>query len=620
MCGIVGYIGKQKDVRSALDSLKRLEYRGYDSAGLVAFIPERKEILWKRALGRIQELERSLEGVSAQGSPILLHTRWSTHGAPTEANAHPHADCKENIFVVHNGIIENYRQLKEKLLAKGHRFLSETDTEVLPHLIEHFFSASARIAANRQGNLEEAVRKALALVQGSYGIAVIAKDDPKKIVAARLSSPLVISVNDSGGFVASDPAALLSYSNKMVFLDDGEIAVITPQEFRVSDLKNNLKEKEVTELAWTAEEAQKGGYPHFMLKEIMEQPESIANALRGRLLPEEGRAKLGGLEPVAERLRSLDRLQIIACGTAFYAGRTGEYMLEEYAGIPCEVDIASEFRYRKPVLSKQTATLFISQSGETADTLAALKEVKEKGGLTLGIVNVVGSSIARELEAGIYNHAGPEIGVASTKAFTSQLVLLALLTLFLGRQRDVSLVMGQRIAKELSRLPELVARVLEQAPRVKEIADKYKDCQNFLYIGRKYNYSVASEGALKLKEISYVHAEGYGAGEMKHGPIALIDEEFPTLAIAPSDSVYEKMVSNIHEIKARRGPVVAIATEGNEDIKNVADNVIYIPKTLEMLTPILSVVPLQLFAYYMGVLKGYDVDKPRNLAKSVTVE
>ena len=620
MCGIVGYIGKQKDVRSALDSLKRLEYRGYDSAGLVAFIPERKEILWKRALGRIQELERSLEGVSAQGSPILLHTRWSTHGAPTEANAHPHADCKENIFVVHNGIIENYRQLKEKLLAKGHRFLSETDTEVLPHLIEHFFSASARTAANRQGNLEEAVRKALALVQGSYGIAVIAKDDPEKIVAARLSSPLVISVNDSGGFVASDPAALLSYSNKMVFLDDGEIAVITPQEFRVSDLKNNLKEKEVTELAWTAEEAQKGGYPHFMLKEIMEQPESIANALRGRLLPEEGRAKLGGLEPVAERLRSLDRLQIIACGTAFYAGRTGEYMLEEYAGIPCEVDIASEFRYRKPVLSKQTATLFISQSGETADTLAALKEVKEKGGLTLGIVNVVGSSIARELEAGIYNHAGPEIGVASTKAFTSQLVLLALLTLFLGRQRDVSLVMGQRIAKELSRLPELVARVLEQAPRVKEIADKYKDCQNFLYIGRKYNYSVASEGALKLKEISYVHAEGYGAGEMKHGPIALIDEEFPTLAIAPSDSVYEKMVSNIHEIKARRGPVVAIATEGNEDIKNVADNVIYIPKTLEMLTPILSVVPLQLFAYYMGVLKGYDVDKPRNLAKSVTVE
>src|SRR3989344_1919080 len=620
MCGIVGYIGKQKDVRSALDSLKRLEYRGYDSAGLAAFIPERKEILWKRALGRIQELERSLEGVSAQGSPILLHTRWSTHGAPTEANAHPHADCKENIFVVHNGIIENYRQLKEKLLAKGHRFLSETDTEVLPHLIEHFFSASARIAANRQGNLEEAVRKALALVQGSYGIAVIAKDDPEKIVAARLSSPLVISVNDSGGFVASDPAALLSYSNKMVFLDDGEIAVITPQEFRVSDLKNNLKEKEVTELAWTAEEAQKGGYPHFMLKEIMEQPESIANALRGRLLPEEGRAKLGGLEPVAERLRSLDRLQIIACGTAFYAGRTGEYMLEEYAGIPCEVDIASEFRYRKPVLSKQTATLFISQSGETADTLAALKEVKEKGGLTLGIVNVVGSSIARELEAGIYNHAGPEIGVASTKAFTSQLVLLALLTLFLGRQRDVSLVMGQRIAKELSRLPELVARVLEQAPRVKEIADKYKDCQNFLYIGRKYNYSVASEGALKLKEISYVHAEGYGAGEMKHGPIALIDEEFPTLAIAPSDSVYEKMVSNIHEIKARRGPVVAIATEGNEDIKNVADNVIYIPKTLEMLTPILSVVPLQLFAYYMGVLKGYDVDKPRNLAKSATEE
>ncbi|MBI2642412.1 MAG: glutamine--fructose-6-phosphate transaminase (isomerizing) [Candidatus Wildermuthbacteria bacterium] len=607
MCGIIGYIGKEQATPLLLDGLRRESYRGYDSSGIVVF---GSEPLCVRAVGKLENLEQKVTDIYPKGSIGLGHSRWATHGGVTEANAHPHADCKQNIFLVHNGIIENYQAIREKLKAKGHVFVSETDTEVLPHLIEHFFS----------GNLEEAVRKALQYVKGSYGIAVIAKEDPGKIVAARVSSPLVLSVNGSGGFVASDPAALISHSNKMVFLDDGEIAVIKESAFEVFDLHRNIKQKEVTELEWTLEEAQKGGYEHFMLKEIMEQPESIKNSIRGRVIAEEGRARLGGLAQVEKQLRDIKRMNIIACGTSLNAGLVGEYMLEEYAGIPVDVDFASEFRYRKPIIDTDTASLFISQSGETADTSASLKEVKEKGGLALGIVNVVGSSIARETNAGVYNHAGPEIGVASTKAFTSQLAVLSLLTLLLGRQRQLSLVMGQRIAKEITRIPELVAQILSRASSIEQLAQKYKDFDNFLYIGRKYNYPVALEGALKLKEISYVHAEGYGAGEMKHGPIALIDENFPTIAICPSDSVYEKMVSNIQEIKARNGKVIAVATEGNEDIKNIIDDVFYIPKTLEMLTPLLSVIPLQLFAYYMGVLRGYDVDKPRNLAKSVTVE
>src|SRR3989338_3830698 len=607
MCGIIGYIGKEQATPLLMEGLRRESYRGYDSSGIVVF---GEAPLCVRAVGKLENLEQKITDIYPKGSIGLGHSRWATHGGVTEANAHPHADCKQNIFLVHNGIIENYQVIREKLKAKGHAFVSETDTEVLPHLVEHFF----------QGNLEEAVRKALQYVRGSYGIAVIAKEDPGKIVAARVSSPLVFSVNGSGGFVASDPSALISHSNKMVFLDDGEIAVIKESTFEVFDLQRNLKEKEVTELEWTLEEAQKGGYEHFMLKEIMEQPESIGNSIRGRILAEEGRARLGGLAEVEKSLREVQGLNIIACGTSLNAGLVGEYMLEEYAGIPVDVDFASEFRYRKPIIDKDTASLFISQSGETADTLASLKEVKEKGGLALGIVNVVGSSIARETDAGVYNHAGPEIGVASTKAFTSQLAALSLFTLLLGRQRQLSLVMGQRIAKEIARIPELVSQILSRASSIEALAQKYKGFENFLYIGRKYNYPVALEGALKLKEISYVHAEGYGAGEMKHGPIALIDENFPTIAICPSDSVYEKMISNIQEIKARNGKVIAIATEGNEDIKNIVDDVFYIPKTLEMLTPLLSVIPLQLFAYYMGVLRGHDVDKPRNLAKSVTVE
>ncbi len=607
MCGIVGYISKNggsNSLRLGIEALKRLEYRGYDSAGFAVWDGVQNNIFCQKAVGRISKLEEKMNNNPNFSNPVILHTRWATHGGVTESNAHPHCDCKNNIYLVHNGIVENYQELKEELTKEGHKFISQTDTEVIAHLIEKFFS----------GNLEEAVRKAVNLIKGTYGIAVISKDDPKKIVAARFGSPLLLGLGNEEYIIASDPSAVIAHTNKVIFLDDGEIVTITPEKFFI------LKEKKPEEIDWQLEDAQKGGYAHFMLKEIMEQPESIQNSLRGRLILPEGKAKLGGFKSVENKLRDIERINIVACGTAYYAGLVGEYMLEEYAGIPTEVDLASEFRYRKPVLNKKTAVLAISQSGETADTLGAIKEAKEKGVMTLGIVNTVGSTITRETEAGIYNHAGPEIGVASTKALTSQMTILVLLTLLLGRQRQLSLVMGQRIVKELAAIPELVKKVLGQSSQIKAVAEKYKDFNNFLYLGRKYNYPIALEGALKLKEISYIHAEGYGAGEMKHGPIALIDENFPSVVIVPSDSVYEKMVSNIQEIRARNGKIIAIATEGNEDIKKLVDDVIYIPKTLEMLTPILAVIPLQLFAYHMAVLRGCDVDKPRNLAKSVTVE
>ena len=608
MCGIIGYIGKENALPLIMEGLRKESYRGYDSSGVVVF--DNGKIYCEKTVGKLEVLEDKLRGQSFLGNIGLGHNRWATHGKVTQANAHPHTDCKNNIFVVHNGIIENHQILKEKLQAKGHIFASETDTEVLSHLIENFF----------HGNLEEAVRRALLLVKGTYGIAVIAKEDPDKIVAARLSAPLVISMNSVGGFVASDPAAILSHSNKMVFLDDGEIAVIKPDSFAVTDLKNNVKEKTITQIDWNLQEAEKGGYPHFMLKEIMEQPESLANSFRGRLLLNEGMAKLGGLENLKDKLRDINRVQIIACGSAYYTAKVGEYMIEEYAGTPTDVDVGSEFRYRKPVFDKNTLSIFISQSGETADTLAALKEVKEKGGLSIGIVNVVGSTLARDVGFGVYTHSGPEIAVATTKVFTAQLSVLALIALFLGRQRQMSLVMGQRIANELNHIPQLVKNILEKKSVVEEIVKRYKSFPNAWFVGRKYNYPIALEGALKLKEVSYINAEGIAAGELKHGPISLIHDNFPTVAICPSDSVYEKMISNIQEIKARNGKVIAIATEGNEDIKKIADDVIYIPKTLEMLTPLLSVIPLQLFAYHFGVMRGHDVDKPRNLAKSVTVE
>ncbi|MFH1451430.1 MAG: glutamine--fructose-6-phosphate transaminase (isomerizing) [bacterium] len=610
MCGIVGYIGKKNDPRIGLEALKRLEYRGYDSAGMAVYNSEKKEVFVLKAAGKIKMLEEKYSQQEIRGNLFIFHTRWSTHGAATENNAHPHRDCHKNIFLVHNGIVENYKELKEKLITEGHQFVSETDTEVLCHLIEKFFDK----------NLEEAVIKALSLVRGAYGLAIFAKNDPQKLVIARNGSPLLIGVGDSEYLVASDPAAILAQTKKVIYLEDKEIAVLTQSDLSIYDFSHNRIEKAVEEIEWDLEEAQKGGYPHFMLKEIMEQPESLMNSQRGRLIISEGAAKLGGLTSAKERLKEIKKIKIVACGTAYYAGLIGKYMLEEYAGIPTEVDFASEFRYRKQILDKDTAVLAISQSGETFDTLAAIKEAKEKGALTLGIVNVVGSTVARETDAGVYNHAGPEIGVASTKAFTSQLEVLALFTLFLGRQREMSFVVGQRIANEINRLPELVKKTLEAAQKIEKLGEKYKDAKNFLFIGRKYNYPIALEGALKLKEISYVHAEGYGAGEMKHGPIALIDENFPTMAVCLSDSVYEKMVSNVEEIKARGGLVIAVANEGNSEIGKIANDVIFIPKTLEMLSPILTVIPLQLFAYYVGVKRGQDVDKPRNLAKSVTVE
>jgi len=600
MCGIVGYIGKKPAFPILLSGLKRMEYRGYDSFGFSVLDGE-KPFLFKK-VGRISQFEQNFPNPS--GKIGIAHTRWATTGEVTDANAHPHLDCHKEIFLVHNGIIENYKEIKGQLIKEGHKFTSECDTEVLCHLIEKYF----------EGNLEEAVRKTLREVRGTYGIAVISKKDPQKIVVARFSSPILLGIGQNEFLVASDPAAVITHTRQVINLDDNEIAVIKPDNFFI------LKEKPLETIEWEREEAEKKGYPHFMLKEIMEQPESLENTLKGRLLINEGMAKLGGLEVIQDKLRKIKRLNIIACGTARHAALVGEYMLEEYAGIPTEVDSGSEFRYRKPILEKDTVAVFISQSGETADSLAALREVKQKGILSLGIVNVVGSSIARETDAGVYLRAGPEIAVASTKATTSQIATLALLTLFLGRQKEMALVMGQRIAKELAKIPELVKKILEQDHQIKELAEKYKTFNNFMYIGRKYDYPTAREGAHKIKEVAYVHAEGCRGGELKHCELALIDENFPTMAICPSNSVYEKMISNIEEIKARKGIVIAVATEGNENIKKLADDVIYIPKTLEMLTPILSLIPLQLFAYHMGVLRGYNVDKPRNLAKSVTVE
>ncbi len=612
MCGIIGYIGKKQALPVVFDGLSRMEYRGYDSAG-VAIMTD-GGIFTEKAVGKIAELGKKLEYAGeVTGNLGIGHTRWATHGGVTQANAHPHADCSQTIWVCHNGIIENHRELREMLEKKGHAFVSETDTEVIGHLIEEEQKQA-------KCSFEEAVRVALGKIAGTYGIVAISAEDPDTLIAARNFSPLLLGIGTDEYLVASDASAVLAHTRQVVYLDDGEMAVLTRGGHSVTDLKSNIRTKVPQFIEWSSEQAQKQGYPHFMLKEIHECPEAIENSIRGRLMFEEGCAKLGGLGEVLEELRAARGLLIAGCGTAYLAGRVGEYMLEEYAGLPVDVDIASEFRYRKPVFRQGDVMLGISQSGETADTLAALREAKEKGVLTLGIVNVVGSTMARETDAGVYQHIGPEIGVASTKAFVSQLGILTLLTLLLGRQRDMSLVMGQRIAGELKRIPDMMRAVLAQEHEIQELAERYADYKNFFFLGRKYNLAVAHEGALKLKEVSYVHAEGYGAGELKHGPIAMIDERMPSICIVPQDSVYEKMLSNIQEIKARKGPVIAIATAGDTTIVSLADDVIYIPKTLEMLTPLLSVLPLQLFAYYFGVQHGYDVDKPRNLAKSVTVE
>ncbi len=610
MCGIVGYTGPRQGAALVLEGLKRLEYRGYDSAGLAVVNDAGLEV--HKAPGKIAMLEKRLAGRLPEGHTAMAHTRWATHGAPTEANAHPHTDCGGTIAVTHNGIIENAVALRTALTKRGHVFRSETDTEVLAHLIEELHGKGEALG--------DAVAGALHQVEGTYGIAVLSTREPDTIVAARKGSPLLVAIGTGENWVASDASAVLAHTRSVVYLDDGEIAVVRPNDYRILDLAAVEKEKTVTHVEWDLATIERGGYQHFMLKEIMEQPESVRNTLRGRLLEEEGAVRLGGLNLSDDELLKIDRIVITACGTSWHSGLIGEYMMEELARIPTEVEYASEFRYRNPIVDERTLVVGISQSGETADTLAALREAKRRGARTLGLVNVVGSTIAREVDGGIYLHAGPEIGVASTKAFTSQIAALALLTLQMGRLRSLSILQGREVVRALARLPELVERVLAKAPEVEQIAERLVRTTNALYLGRGYNFPVALEGALKLKEISYIHAEGYPAAEMKHGPIALIDQNMPVVFICTQDSAYEKVLSNMEEVRARRGNIIAIASEGDDHVATKADQVIYIPKTLGPLTPLLAVLPLQLLSYYIAVERGCDVDQPRNLAKSVTVE
>lgn len=605
MCGVIAYTGTKTATSLLVEGLRTLEYRGYDSAGI--FVPGIGTV---RSVGPISALAQKVN--EHGGTSGIAHTRWATHGEPTEVNAHPHHDATGRIALVHNGIIENYRELKEELIASGHAFESATDTEVLAHHIGEEYDAG--------GSLLDAVKRALPKVRGTYGIALIDQSRPDEIVIARMGSPIVIGVSVHGMLVASDPSALIAHTKDVVYLEDGEVALVTPSSYQIETLGGEALTRQPERVEWDAEEAKKSGYDHFMMKEIMEGPEVLRNSMRGRLVPAQGLARLAGIEGFAKELAEAERITIVACGSAYYAGLTGEYMLEKYARIPVEVELASEFRYRSPVIGKRHVVLAVSQSGETADTLAAIREAKRQGALTLGIVNVVGSSIARETDGGIYNHAGPEAGVASTKAFISQLLILSLFTLYLARLRGVmSLADGVAFAHECDMLPDKLEQILSEREHIKGVAVSYASARDFLYIGRTSNLPIAFEGALKLKEVSYIHAEGYGAGEMKHGPIAMIDESFPTVALMPSDDVFEKMLSNVEEIRARKGPIIAIANDADA-VSHVAQDVIVVPQTHEMLAPILSTVPLQLFAYYFGTGKGYDVDRPRNLAKSVTVE
>ncbi len=608
MCGIVSYVGEKQARPILVGGLKQLEYRGYDSAGIA--VQNGPKISCQRSVGKIIELEKKISSLDMDGTMGIAHTRWATHGEASEHNAHPHTDQEQRVFIVHNGIIENYAFLKKKLQKEGCRFYSETDTEVLAHLVGIQFD----------GDLAEAVRKTMSQVEGTFGIAVIHRDVPGEIVVARRGSPLVIGLSDEGHFAASDVSAMVRYTNQVIHLQDNELATLRKDDFLISTARAEPIQRSIETVEWHAEDAELNGFPHFMLKEIYEQPETVMNAMRGRLELGEGVPKLGGITPVWEELKKCRHLVIVACGTSYYAGAVGRYVFEKLTDIDVEVEVASEFRYRKLNFPPNTFIIALSQSGETADTLAAIREAKRKGARLLGIVNVVGSSISRETEAGIYNHAGPEIGVASTKIFTSQLTILILLALLLGRHQNLSLTEGAETIRALQKLPEQIRKILSQANHIEAIAEKYHTCRNWLFLGRKFNYPIAMEGALKLKEVSYIHAEGYAAGEMKHGPIALITPEMPTVAILPKDDMYEKMISNIQEIKSRRGPVIAITTEGNKEIGEVADEVIEIPPTLDFLNPILAVIPCQLLAYYCANLLNRDIDKPRNLAKSVTVE
>jgi glucosamine--fructose-6-phosphate aminotransferase (isomerizing) len=609
MCGIVGYIGPRQAAGLLLEGLRRLEYRGYDSAGIAVVNGRGLKIM--KAAGKLSALEGELKERMPQGTIGIGHTRWATHGAPTTTNAHPHTDQSGRIAVIHNGIIENAGSIRKALEQRGHTFKSETDTEVLAHLVGEFY----------QGNLEEAVASALRDVEGAYGLAFISSDEPGVLVAARNGSPLLLGVGENEFFVASDASPLLQHTRSVVYLDDGEMAVLTRDGYRVRNLETARISKPVNQIDWDLAMVERGGYPHFMLKEICEQPESLRNTLRGHLLEEEGTSRVTGLNLSDEELKQFERVIITACGTSWHSGIIGEYMLEEMARLPVEVEYASEFRYRNPLVDARTLVIGISQSGETADTLAAIREAKRRGARTIGLVNVVGSTIAREVDGGIYLHAGPEVGVASTKAFTSQVAALALITLRIARLRNLSILQGRQFIEALQKLPDQIAQILERSSEIEQLADRFlRTARNALYLGRGVNFPVALEGALKLKEISYIHAEGYPAAEMKHGPIALIDENMPVVFIAPRDAVHSKIVSNIEEVKARGGKVIALINEGDTEIQRLADATFTIPETLDLLTPILTSIPLQLLSYYVAVSRGCNVDQPRNLAKSVTVE
>jgi glutamine---fructose-6-phosphate transaminase (isomerizing) len=608
MCGIVGYIGKNNAYPILVEGLSALEYRGYDSAG-IALVDNKKMNVYKSA-GKVSCLKDFTKDKNCEGTIGIAHTRWATHGAPSDANAHPHTDYRGKIALVHNGIIENYATLKDQMKKEGVKFSSETDTEVLAQLVGKFYN----------GDLVEAVLAALALVEGTFGIAVIAHDNPDMLVGARRGSPLVVGLGDSELFLASDASALVRHTKKVIYLKDNNLVVLTRNHHQVMDLDKKTVRHEVHQIEYDANTLARGGFDHFMLKEIFEQPETVKNAFRGRLLVDDGTARLDGLNLVMQELRHINRIIFAACGTSWHAALVGEYMIEEMAGVSVEVEYASEFRYRNPIIDPNTLVFVVSQSGETADTLAALREAQRKGATVLGICNAVGSSIARETHGGVYLHAGPEIGVASTKAFTSQITVIALITLLLGRMRRISHAEGVEIAKAIEAIPDQIKKILKHNDDIKEIAATYSRHNNFLYLGRSYNFPVALEGALKLKEISYIHAEGYPAAEMKHGPIALIDKDMPSVIIALKDSIYDKVISNIQEVKARGGKIIAIASEGDNEIKKHAHHVIYIPKTISMLSPLLSVIPLQLLAYHIAALRGCGIDQPRNLAKSVTVE
>ena len=610
MCGIVGYIGNQKVSGILLNGLKRMEYRGYDSAGVSILTDGSIETIKKS--GKVAQLEKLVDHTQFDSTIGIAHTRWATHGEPNDINAHPHHDSSNKISIVHNGIIENYAILKKNLIEKGYTFRSDTDSEVLAVLIGALY--------DRVKNMEEAVRYALNEVEGTYGLCVLSVYEPDKIIAARRGSPMVLGIGEGEYIVASDAAAIIQHTRQVIYLSDNEMAILTRDGYETKTIKNEKTTNTIHEIEFDLEQIEKAGFPHFMLKEIFEQPDTFRDSFRGRLLADKGNVKLGGLTQAEEQLRKAKRILITACGTSWHSALVGEYIIENLAQIPVEVEYASEFRYRNTPLYPDDIVIAISQSGETADTLAAVYETKQKGATAIGIVNVVGSSIARSTDAGIYIHAGPEIGVASTKAFTSQICVLALIGLYLGRMKNLSQSDGKRIGAAMLEIPNQIEQILNKSDEIKAMAKKFTKSRNFLYLGRGYNFPVALEGALKMKEISYIHAEGYPAAEMKHGPIALIDDNMPVVFIATKDEIYEKVISNIQEVRARRGKVIAIASEGDNDITNYADHVIYIPNTLPMLTPVLAVIPLQLMAYYMAVELGCNVDQPRNLAKSVTVE